>query len=325
MKHILSLILSFQLILIFPIIGISQQTSKENNPKTPIQNLKKNAALFVEANKAKNDGNTNKAELLFKECIRLDPRDAASMYELSRIYILNNKLEEAKNIAENAVELDTANSWYKLLLSSIYKLSKNYGKSVEVLESVVKQNPTNLEFIEELAYNYILIGEDEKAIQALNVIENKIGISEELAIQKQTLFTNLNKIDSAIYEIEKLINEFPTEVRYYSLLAELCLQNNLKEKAFLGLFKNCSKLNQEMLTFIFLFLIFYRKSGDSTKAFEELKLGFENDQLDIDSKIQILLSYFTAEQIINQKNEKAFELISILADKYPENVRILFN
>ncbi len=322
MKHIL-----FISLLLFTIFGfsndvISQQNNEENSSIISVNDRKKNAAIFVEANKEKNAGNINVAELLYLECIKLDPMDAASMYELASIYMVTNKLEKAKDLATKAAKIDSNNSWYKLLLANIYKRSESYNESVEVLEELVKQNPTNLEFIEELAYNYILVGENKKAIRALNIIEDKIGISEQLTIQKQKLFTDLNQIDSAIYEIEKLISEFPLEARYYALLAELCVQNNLDEKALLA-YSKIAELDPDNAYIHISLSDFYRKAGDSLNAFKELKLGFENDQLDVDSKIQILLSYFSAQQIIEERNEKAFELVSILANKYPENTRVL--
>lgn len=304
-----------------PILGFSQITNIETDQKISALSLKQNATLFVEANKEKNLGNLKNAELLYKKCIELVPNDAASMYELATIYLMNNEIESAKKLAESTVKIDTTNTWYKLLLSNIYKLDKSYLKSVEVLEDLSRQNPENIEYTEELAQNYIIIGEDEKAIEALNIIENKIGISEQLAIQKQKLYQNLNQVELGIGEIEKLIHEFPTEVRYYALLAELCLKNDLNDRALVA-YSKIAELDPENAYIHISLSDFYRKSGDTLKAFQELKTGFENDQLDIDSKIQILVSYYPVEQIFNERNKEAEELVNLLANKYPENSRI---
>ncbi|MBU1012866.1 MAG: tetratricopeptide repeat protein [Bacteroidetes bacterium] len=321
MKKIINIILLILIVTGKPIIGFSQKTNIEIDQKISTLNLKENATLFVEANKEKNLGNLKKAEDLYKRCIELVPDDAASMYELATIYLMNNEIESAKKLAESTVKIDTTNIWYKLLLSNIYKIDKSYQKSVEVLEDLSRQNPENLEYTEELAQNYIIIGEYEKAIKALNTIENKIGVTEQLAIQKQKLYQNLNQVESGIGEIEKLIHEFPTEARYYALLAELCLKNDLDEKA-LNAYKQITELDPENPYIHISLSDFYRKSGDTLRAFQELKTGFENDQLDIDSKIQILVSYYTVEQIFSERNKEAEELVSLLANKYPENSRI---
>ena len=278
--------------------------------------------LFIEATKAKNLGDIKKAEEIFNDCLSLDPKDAASMYELARIYILNNELEKARLMAEKAITIDTTNNWYKLLLTNIYKLNKSYDKSIKILEQLVQQNPDNIEFLEELAYSYALNSESLKSIDILNVIERKIGVNEQIAIQKQKLFQNLKKPDSAIQEIEKLINEFPYEIRYYALMAELSLQCKFDEKA-LWAYSKIVEIDPENAYIHISLSDFYRNSGDTINAHNELKLGFKNKQLDLESKIQILLSYYPAQQIFENKNKYALELIFLLSEVYPDNARIL--
>ncbi len=323
MKNIYYLILLSILILNVPIIGISQESDTSKTGQNDQQYLRlQNAKLFVEANKAKNEGDIATAEKLYRNCIELDPEDAASMYELARIYVLSNQFDEARRMAEKAIKIDPNNSWYKLLLSNIYKQTNNFPESVDLLKQLVEQNPANLEFLEELAYTYSLIGDDKNAIRTLNNLEQKIGINEQLAIQKQKLYQNLKQADSSVLEIEKLINEFPYEIRYYALYAELCLQNKFNEKA-LWAYSKIAEIDPENAYIHISLSDFYRNSGDSIKAFNELMLGFQNKSLDLESKIQILISYYPSEKIFDEKNPEAFKLISLLADVYPDNARIL--
>ena len=322
MKTTPYLFLIVLILVVTPTVAYSQQGRADDKHQISTLDRKRNAALFVEANKEKNAGDLKKAEILYQKCIELDPQDAASMYELARIHILNNKLKDAQKMALQATEIDSTNTWYKLLLSNIYKIDKAYANSVEVLEDLVQQNPENLEFNKELAYNYVMVGENEKAIKLLNVIEGKLGVNEQISMQKQKLYSNLKMADSAVIEIEKLIKEFPLEARYYALLAELSLQNKLDDKA-LWAYTKIVELDPENAYIHISLSDFHRKAGNNSKALEELKLGFLNDQLDLDSKIQIMLSYYTPEQIFEENNPEAFELISLLAEKYPENTRIL--
>ncbi len=322
MKTIPHILLFIAIVFAVPIITYSQTSKVETKHQISILDRKNNAKLFIDANKKKNAGALKEAEMLYQKCIELDPQDAASMYELARIYILNNNLAEAQIMAKMATEIDSTNTWYKLLLSNIYKIDKAYASSVGVLEDLVRQDPENLEFNKELAYNYVMIGENEKAIQLLNIIEGKVGVNEQISMQKQKLYTGLKMADSAIVEIEKLIKEFPLEARYYALLAELSLQNKFDDKA-LWAYSKIVELDPENAYIHISLSDFYRKSGNNSKALDELKLGFLNDELDIDSKIQIMLSYYTPEQIFEENNPEAFDLITLLADKYPENTRIL--
>lgn len=301
---------------------LSQELIIEEKKNISIQDRRKNATLFIEATKEKHVGNIEKAIGLFKEGLEYDPYDAASMYELARLYLLKENLVDATLYGEKSIAIDTLNSWYKQLLSNIYKFDNKLEKSKNVLEDLVRQNPGKVDFLEDLAFTYVQLGQDKKAIETLNLIERKLGINEQLSVQKQKLYQNLKNGDAAVEEIEKLINEFPYEIRYYAMLAELSLQNNLKPKA-LWAYSKIKELEPDNAYINISLSDFYLKSGDSLKAFEELKLGFANTKLEVDSKIQILLSYYTVEQIFGDNNDQADELVSILVSKYPLNQRVL--
>lgn len=301
---------------------LGQELNTEEKKSVSIQDRRKNASLFTEATKEKNAGYLEKAIVLFKEGLEFDPYDAASMYELAKLYLLKENLVDATRYGKNAITIDTMNSWYKQLLSNIYQFDNKLEKSKNVLEDLVRQNPGKVDFLEDLAFTYVQLGQDEKAIETLNVIERKLGIKEQLSVQKQKLYQNLKNAKAAVEEIEKLINEFPYEIRYYAMLAELSLQNNFKSKAFWA-YSKIKELEPDNAYINISLSDFYLKAGDSLKAFEELKLGFANTKLDVNTKIQILLSYYTVEQIFSDDNSEADELVSILVSKYPLNERVL--
>jgi tetratricopeptide (TPR) repeat protein len=64
---------------------------------------------------------------------------------------------------------------------------------------------------------------------------------------------------------------------------------------------------------------YYRKKGDKVKSYEYLKAGFANPNLDIDSKVSILLAYYSVTEIYNSYREEAFELASILIKAHPDD------
>jgi Tfp pilus assembly protein PilF len=67
---------------------------------------------------------------------------------------------------------------------------------------------------------------------------------------------------------------------------------------------------------------YYRKAGNKEKAFEELKLGFANPNLDVDTKVNILLSFYTVNQIYNDLKDQAFNLSEILIKTHPRDAKV---
>ena len=312
-------------IIIFLILIIAFQSCKTTQESATIKDINQkiittndNSQLFIDANKQKILENYNEAIRLFNKCVEAEPNDAASRYELAKLYTLINEKEAALEQAEKAFKIDPENKWYALILARLYIRNADYKKSIKIYRQLIKNESENIDYIFELASAYFFISDYQKAIDAYDEIERKLGINERISFQKKDLYIRAGKIDKAVNEIKKLINAFPKESRYYSILAEFYLSNNMKEKG-LEIYKKIVEINPQN-EFIHISLSdYYRKNGENEKAFEELKLGFANPILDVDTKIQILKTYYPFTDFINDNKEQARELLEILVNTHPDD------
>ncbi len=308
------------------ILGLSscKTTSKTGGQtgsgKTPSPERKDNAALFIEANTQKLLGNYDAARDLFQQCITADPQDAASMYELARIERVTNNNEKALEWAEKAVNHDPENVWYLKLLSELYQENMQFDKSIGVMEQLTVLYPENLDYLYDLALSHLLVGNYQKSIKVYNDIEALIGITEEISIQKQKIWLRLDKPDKAIAEVERLCDAWPGESRYKSILAELYLSNKMDEKA-LQTYLEIAETDPDNAYIQISLSDYYRKRGDHEKSFEYLRSGFANPYLDIDTKVQILLAYYTVQEYYDEQKDEATELARILVKTHPENAK----
>ena len=307
----------FASLTVLPYQGYAQKSDRKNKDKEK----QDNSALFLDANTQKLLGNLDKAKELFLLCLHADPEDAASMYELARIERVNNNQKKALDWAETAVSIDPKNVWYLKLLSELYQENMQFDKSVEVINKLVKLNPGNLEYLYDLALTHLLVGNYQKSINTYNRIEKQIGVTEEISIQKQKIWLRMKKPEKAIEEMEALCEAWPLESRFKSILAELYLSNGMEEKA-LETYLRIAENDPDNPYIQISLSDFYRKRGDQEKSCEHLKLGFANPYLDIDTKVQILLVYFTVnESCDEQKEEEAEELAGILVKTHPEDAK----
>jgi tetratricopeptide (TPR) repeat protein len=315
-KKLAFLLIILAMLLAVPVDGFAQRTDKKNKK----QERKDNTALFLEANTEKLLGNLDKAKALYLQCLVLDPNDAASMYELARIERVENSTKAALDWAKKAVENEPENVWYLKLLSELYQENLEFDKSVEVLEDLVKLHPDKLEYLYDLALTHLLVGNYQKAINTYNIIEKKIGITEEISVQKQKIWLRMQKPDMAIKEMEVLCEAIPDESRLKSILAELYISNGMEEKA-LETYHDIAERDPDNAYIQISLSDYYRKRGENEKAFEHLKLGFANPYLDIDTKIQILLAYFSVKEYYEEQKEEAKTLAEILVETHPENAK----
>jgi tetratricopeptide (TPR) repeat protein len=312
-----SLFLSFFLsLLLWPQLDYGQQSQKEEKH----DKKKDNAAVFLEANSQKLLGNLDHAKDLFLKCLDLDSEDAASMYELARIERIRNNRQAALEWAMEAVSIKPDNIWYLKLLSELYQENMEFDKSVETIKRLIELRPDKLEYMYELAMTYLLVGEYQQSINTYNEIEENIGITEEISIQKHKIWQRLDKPEKAIGEIEALCRAWPLESRYKSILAELYLENGMEEKA-LATYLEIAEQDPDNAYIHISLADYYRKRGESERSFYHLKQGFSNPYLDIDTKVQILRAYFTVESFYEEKKEDTKELARLLVAHHPEDPR----
>ena len=292
--------------------------AQRSKQKQQDRNGSDNSSLFMEANTKKLLGDYDAARELFKKCLEQDPNDAASMYELARLDRIANEPAQALDWALKASEIDPENKWYLKLLAELYQENMDFDNSVKVMEKLVELHPDDLEYMYDLALTHLLVGNYQDAIDSYNKIEDIIGITEEISIQKQKIWQRMGKPDKAVTEIEKLCDAYPDELRYKSILAELYLADG-KDKDALKLYKEIAEKDPGNAYIQISLSDYYRKHGEPQKSFEHLKAGFANPNLDIDTKVQIILAYFTAEEYYEKHKEEAKTLANILVETHPDN------
>lgn len=276
--------------------------------------------IFFNANKEKILGNLNIAADLFAEVIRKDGSNAAAMYELSNIYSEQKKFSDALFFSKSAWSIDSKNMWYALSYAEILNKNKKFDESAAVLAQLVKDYPDRFDFYYEWAAAYVYSEKFTEAIKVYDKLEEKAGISSDLSMRKARLYQRINKNDKAIVELQKLISSNPSDAQSYGMLAELYQSMGEKEKA-LDTYNKILEIDPEN-PYIHLSLAdYYRTNGDKEKSVIELKKAFQNKELDIETKISILISYFNLIEAHPELKEQAMEMCNLLIESHPSEAR----
>ena len=275
-------------------------------------------ALFLEGKKQAILGNPDIALGNYRQVIEKDPYHDAAYFEVANIYAALNNWQDALIYVEEAVSLDPENEWYQQALAEAYQRNSKYEEATKVFEGMVENEPNNLDYRFQLALSNIFSGKYNDALKEYNIIEQQIGITEEISIQKQKIYLHQNKVDKAGEEIENLITAFPEESKYYSMLAELYMANGMTEQAY-SIYNEISEMFPDDPYIHISLADYYRQTGEKEKSYEALKRGFENPSLNIDTKVQILLSYYTVSDLYEDAKGQAMELVTILVEAHPEN------
>ncbi len=313
--------LSIIYLLIFLLLhgaSFAQKRDKKNQGKPTEKERYEATDLFSKAIIQKELGKTTVALDLLNEALALNPSDPAILYEKARILFSISRKDEALDIAGEAIGLDPDNKWYKVLYANIAKANEKYKEYISIYEDLVEQYPNDFNFLSELAFAYNYTSDYKKSIGVYDRIEEITGINESLTSQKVQLYDKIGDKESGVKEYEKLIEINPDEPRYYALLAEYCSRNNMNEKA-IEAYEKIVELNPNDPYVHISLADYYKKNGDSEKAFEELKIGLANPDLQLDTKINILIAYYTG-NLDEEQKKQALELSQILKKTHPEEV-----
>ncbi len=280
-----------------------------------------NQGMLIDAKKEAIIGNFKGAQEMFRHYVSRYPDDPVGYYEMARIESMQKNQDEAIRMCKEATRLDPDNLWYSLFLAELYQNSTRPGDAIEIYEKIIEKNSDNLDYLYQLAALYLQVEKYGDAIKVYNRIEENAGISEEVSIQKEKIYLHQNDLKGAENEIQKLILAFPVESRYQSILAEFYIANNKPDKA-LEMYKKIAAKDPENAYIHMSMADFYRKTGDKEKAFEELKLGFATPNLDVDTKVNILLSFYSVNQLYNDLKDQAFTLAKILIETHPKDPKV---
>ena len=243
---------------------------------------------LIQATGAKISGDIYAADSIYKKCLLLNPESGVVNFELSGLYISLDQPQKALEYANKAVILSPENEWYLANLAVLYKKINNHKKSAESFSKLVISKPEKISYLFSLTEELLNNNSYKKAIKVLDDIEKKIGIKEEISIQKHQIYLFLKNKKKAVIELENLISNEPESISRLGLLAEYYENAKKSELAKAILNKMLSIDSSNGLVRLSLFQHYY-KNKEYKKGYEELLLVMNSNSIEINLKKQILM------------------------------------
>jgi len=318
MSRVLHILLIFVLALSVGVASGQRRKKKEKGPS--YDDRRKITELFFDASKQKMLGNYEEAARLYHDCIKIDPNNAASYYELANLLTTSEQVAEALPFALRALELDPKNEWYSQFTAEIQLGLNDFQSAAHIYERLTEEHPTKVEYQYELATTYLYLNKLESAIKAYNKIEEIIGVSEEISVQKEKIYLQMDRLEEAVKELELLIDNFPGEQRFLGMLAEVYTANDMLDEAFKVYKRMIANHPDDPILHLNL-AEYHRKKGEYEASFKELKQAFASSRLNIDNKIQVMMSYYNLTESDDKLLMQAYELLDLLTVAHPSDAK----
>ena len=308
-------------VLLLSVLGLYSCSSmkKITKEKEMLQEQQyKEADYFAKAVTQKALRNYKAADSLMQLALHINPNDAAANFEEASLKASLGNIDTALYFAHKAVQLDTANIWYKVLYANLAKANGKYKEYVNIYKKLVEQHPENENFVQELARAYFFIGDYKNAVQSYVDLEGLVGVQPDLSQKIASLYMRLKEKQKALETYEKLIQSNPDDERSYALMAEFAAKNGYPKKAEWAYHKILEVNPQNPYVHISL-AEFYRKSGNPEKAFQELKIGFANPKLDVQTEINLLIAYYSGDNLTDKEIGEALQLAVVIKKTHPKS------
>ena len=167
----------------------------------------------------------------FNQILTIDPANHYASYELGQLYFVKGNLNAAKEFAQKSVTVKTDNEWYWLLNAHIYEEQKDYILLEYALAELIKISPEKIEYSFDRANALFMMGKADEALEVYNSLEKKVGLSDQVLQGRQKIYLKKGNISKATADLEQLIKNNPSDVRYYLFLGDLYFSNEMTTEA----------------------------------------------------------------------------------------------
>jgi len=301
-------------------LGVSAQTAD-----TIFNQLRSQTSydfFFLEAMVQRQKGNNDAAFDLLRHCTQLKPEAAEAWYYLSQYYQILKKDSLAQQCLLRAAELEPDNATYQETVAQSYIAHRNFEKAIGVIEQLYEQDKSREDLLEMLFELYQQTDNTEKAIEVLNRLEAIEGKSERLSYAKSEIYTKLGNKEAAIAEMESLARQYPYDLNYKGMYADMLLRNDEEQQA-LRLYNEILAEEHDNTRAQVSLRSYYRVQGETEKVDSMTSLILLNKNTTNEQRIYIMRQIVgDSERMDGGDSTKVLELFHKLLSTPQQNADI---
>lgn len=219
---------SIQIFLFFALLGNSVSVFSQTEPEDIALAPDDYQDAFYESLKQKGIENYDKAIVSLEKCIKLKPNDAVAYFELGKNYLALKQYQNANDSFEKATQLDPKNKWYWLGIYDVSYETKNYPLAIETIQKIIVFDE---EYKDDLISLYMITNQYDKALVAINEMNDKFGKSSDREMYKSQILSQGKYQNAEISVLIDQIKKNPKEESNYVNLIFLYSKSDQSDKA----------------------------------------------------------------------------------------------
>ena len=242
---------------------------------------------FYEALKQKAIENYDKAIISLDKCLQKEPNNPEVYYQLGINYLNQKYYGEAENAFQKAVDLEPKQRWYWNGLYDVYYQTRNFNKSIIIVEKLVTFD-ANMK--EDLVSLYMTTQQFDKAKIVIDDIESKGTLTKAMESYQMQIQSMQKGVKPKVADLEVAIKNNPNvEQNYIDLIYQYSTENQ-EQKAFETALLLEKEIPNSDLAHVSL-VKFHINANDIAKATESYKRVVKSSKIDFKIKQRVLNEY----------------------------------
>ncbi len=281
--------------------------------------------FYLEAERLKAIGQDDAAFDMMGRAIEVDTTSAAARFFIAPYYLNLGAYERAEKEFRYAAENMPDNYWYNVVYANFSQRVGNYQEAQRVWNRLIAQYPDKPELNSALADAYVAQGNILEAVACYNRMEEVMGFTEGITIEKMRLYEALGQDSLMIAEAEKLQRAYPQNTDYMRLLGDIYLSTN-RDSLALSAYNRALTVDPENGYIYLSKAEYYEKQGDTIAYNNEIRNALLHKHIDVDTKMGIFRTYIADLIQKNRELNRVDTLFAEMIEQYPqeEPIRSLY-
>lgn len=246
--------------------------------------------FFLEATSLKAKKEYDAAFDLLQHCLAIDSTASSALYEVAQYYMFLKMLPQGQVALEKAVANAPDNYWYSQALASFYQQQGLQDEAIHLLETMATRFPGKQDPLLGLLDLYNQKEDYQQVINTLNRMENKMGKSEQITMEKFRIYLQIKDDKKAFREIESLVAEYPMDMRYQVILGDVYMQNGKKEEAY-SAYQKALSVEPDNAMALFSMASYYDETGQKDLYEQQIDTLLLNQKVPSDTKLDIMRQF----------------------------------
>lgn len=307
-------------ILLLSIVLASCGTSK-NTSKDEVKTISKADYPYIEqfhkAVRLKTRGDVDGAIAAFNQCLTMKQDDDAVYYALSQLELSKGNFERSTEMITEAQRLSPENIWYTQEMAYMYYENSMFEKAAVEFKKLVTYESKNLDWLYGYADCLIRLNKTEEAIANLKKAEDVIGVNPGLSAEIYRLYMTINKEQEALNTINAARKLYPNDPQLIATLVDHYFKKGEPVKA-VSLLEELVEADPNNGRAKLALGDVYRQQNRKADSYKMFKEAMKAEDLDIDTKMQVLISI---QQTSYKIEPQALELAEIFVLQYPNEAK----